>query len=91
MLRALPCGPANAIQAANSAVNGLTCDSQITINTTTHTISAHAIITESILVNGGDHRGTRIAYDLELRYHYSCYSGGIAGSYPLARLLTRRR
>jgi hypothetical protein len=47
-----PCGPANAIQAANSAVNGLTCDSQITINTTTHTISAHAIITGSILVNG---------------------------------------
>jgi hypothetical protein len=47
-----PCGPANAIQAANSAVNGLTCDSQITINTTTHTITAHAIITSSILVNG---------------------------------------
>jgi hypothetical protein len=47
-----PCGPAGAIQAANSAVNGLTCDSQITINTTTHVLSAHAIITGSILVNG---------------------------------------
>jgi hypothetical protein len=47
-----PCGPANAIQAANSAVNGLTCDSQITINTTTHVLSAHAIITSSMLVNG---------------------------------------
>jgi len=34
-----PCGPANTIQAANGAVNGLTCDSSITINTTNHTIN----------------------------------------------------
>ena len=34
-----PCGPAYAIQAANSAVNGLTCDSSITINTSLHAIS----------------------------------------------------
>lgn len=34
-----PCGPAGTIQIANTAVNGLTCDSSITINTTNHTIS----------------------------------------------------
>jgi hypothetical protein len=36
---ALPCSSANAVQSANSAVNGLTCDPTITINTTTHTIN----------------------------------------------------
>ena len=34
-----PCGPAGTIQISNSAVNGLSCDSSITINTTNHTIS----------------------------------------------------
>lgn len=33
------CGPAGSVQIANSAVNGLSCDAQITINTTTHTLS----------------------------------------------------
>lgn len=33
------CGPAGAIQIANSAVNGLTCDTTITINSITHTIN----------------------------------------------------
>lgn len=33
------CGPAGAIQIANSAVNGLTCDATITVNTVTHTIN----------------------------------------------------
>lgn len=35
----LPCSSANAIQTANSAVNGLNCDPTITINTATHTIN----------------------------------------------------
>lgn len=34
-----PCGPAGAIQIANSAVTGLSCDSSITINTTSHAIN----------------------------------------------------
>ena len=34
-----PCGTPYAIQIANSAVNGLTCDTSITINTTTHAIN----------------------------------------------------
>lgn len=44
------CGPANAIQIANSSVNGLTCDATITINTASHTLnvgtlpSAHVTI-----------------------------------------------
>lgn len=33
------CGPAGTIQTANSAVNGLTCDPSITINTTQHTLN----------------------------------------------------
>lgn len=33
------CGPAGAIQIANGAVNGLTCDASITINTTNHTVN----------------------------------------------------
>jgi hypothetical protein len=33
------CGPGGAIQIANSAVNSLTCDATITINTTNHTIN----------------------------------------------------
>lgn len=33
------CGPSGAIQIANSATTGLTCDSSITINTATHTIN----------------------------------------------------
>lgn len=35
----LPCGPANTIQIANSALNGLNCDSAITINTINHTLN----------------------------------------------------
>lgn len=35
----LPCSSANAIQSANTAVNGLTCDPTITINTTNHTVN----------------------------------------------------
>lgn len=34
-----PCGPAGAVQIANSAVNGLTCDANITINTSSHTLN----------------------------------------------------
>lgn len=37
--RLFPCGSSGAIQVANSTANGLTCDSTITINTTTHSIS----------------------------------------------------
>lgn len=37
--RLFPCGSANAVQIANNTVNGLACDSSITINTTTHTIN----------------------------------------------------
>jgi hypothetical protein len=33
------CGPAGAVQVANSGVNGLTCDSSITVNTTNHTLN----------------------------------------------------
>lgn len=35
----LPCGPASTIQIANTALNGLDCDSAITINTTNHTLN----------------------------------------------------
>lgn len=34
-----PCAPAGAVQIANSAATGLTCDSSITINTTNHTLN----------------------------------------------------
>lgn len=33
------CGPAGAVQIANSGVNGLTCDATIIINTTNHTLT----------------------------------------------------
>lgn len=33
------CGPSGAVQIANGAVNGLTCDSTITINTAAHTLN----------------------------------------------------
>lgn len=35
----LPCGPANTIQISNAALNGLNCDSSITINTVNHTLN----------------------------------------------------
>lgn len=34
-----PCSPANTIQIANAGVNGLTCDSNITIDTINHTLN----------------------------------------------------
>lgn len=46
----LPCSSANAIQAANSAVNGLNCDPAITINTVTHTINIGTLPTNHVTI-----------------------------------------
>jgi hypothetical protein len=46
----LPCSSANAIQAANSAVNGLNCDPAITINTVTHTINIGTLSTNYVTI-----------------------------------------
>jgi hypothetical protein len=46
----LPCASANAIQAANSAVNGLNCDPAITINTVTHTINIGTMPTNHVTI-----------------------------------------
>jgi len=46
----LPCASANAIQAANSSVNGLNCDPTITINTTTHTINIGTLPTNHVTI-----------------------------------------
>jgi hypothetical protein len=46
----LPCASANAIQAANSAVNGLNCDPSITINTVTHTINIGTLPTNHVTI-----------------------------------------
>jgi hypothetical protein len=46
----LPCASANAIQAANSAVNGLNCDPTITINTVTHTINVGSLPTNHVTI-----------------------------------------
>lgn len=37
------CGPSGAIQISNTAINGLTCDSSITINPTNHTLNVGTI------------------------------------------------
>lgn len=44
------CAAAGAIQAANSAGNGITCDPSITINTTTHTISVGTLPTNHVAI-----------------------------------------
>lgn len=46
----LPCSSANAVQSANTAVNGLTCDPTITINTTTHTINVGTLPTNHVTI-----------------------------------------
>lgn len=45
-----PCGTASAIQIANSATTGLTCDPNITINTTSHTINVGTLPTGHITI-----------------------------------------
>lgn len=44
------CGPAGAIQVANVGVNGLTCDSSITINTTNHTLNVGTLPTNHVTI-----------------------------------------
>lgn len=46
----LPCASANAIQAANSSVNGLNCDPTITINPVTHTINIGSLPTNHVTI-----------------------------------------
>lgn len=47
---AFPCGPAFSIQAANSAVTGFTCDSAITINTSTHALNVGTLPTNHVTI-----------------------------------------
>ncbi len=44
------CGPSGAIQISNGAVNGLTCDSSITINTTNHTLNVGTLPTNHVTI-----------------------------------------
>lgn len=46
----LPCATANAIQSANSAVNALTCDPTITINTTSHTVNIGTLGANHVII-----------------------------------------
>jgi len=45
-----PCGPANSIQIANTAVTGLSCDATITINPSAHTINVGTLTTAHVTI-----------------------------------------
>lgn len=44
------CGPSGAIQIANVGINGLTCDSSITINTTNHTLNVGTLTASHVTI-----------------------------------------
>lgn len=46
----LPCSSANAVQTANTAANGLTCDPTITINTSTHTLTVGVLSVDHVTI-----------------------------------------
>lgn len=57
-----PCASAGAIQIANTATTGLTCDPTITINTTTHTISVGTLPANHVTIGA---LGTPTAWTLD--------------------------